>query len=82
MQKILIEYQLPGFENQQEVIPTKEQWELLDKQTVNKYWTDKLKAGASEKSTLCYLNTELLKIVQPIHCGLPWIQPCQMLEKV
>ena len=64
VQKILIEYQLPGLENLQEVIPTKEQWKLLVKQTVNKYWTDKLKAEASEKSTLCYLNTELLKIGQ------------------
>ena len=53
VQKILIDYQLPGLENLQEVIPTKEQWKLLVKQTVNKYWMGRLKAEASEKLTLC-----------------------------
>ena len=46
------------------IIHTIEQWKLLVKQTVNKYWTDRLNAEASEKSTLCYLNNELLKIGQ------------------
>ena len=64
VQKNLIQYQLPSLENLKKVIPTKEQWKLLVKQTVNKFWMDRLKAEAAEKSTLCYLNTELLKIGQ------------------
>ena len=64
VQKILIEYQQPSLENLQNVTTTKEQWKLLVKQTTNTFRMDRLKAEASEKSTLCYSNTELLKIGQ------------------
>ena len=64
MQKILDTYQLPSLRKLRTEIPTKEQWKILVKRAVNEFWTDKLSTEAADKSTLCYLNTEPLKIGQ------------------
>ena len=55
-------YQLPPLRELQTEIPTKEKWKFIVKQAINKYWSDKFRSEASEKSTLLYLNIESLKI--------------------
>ena len=64
VQKILDTYQLPSLQKLQTDIPTKEQWKILVKRAVNEFLTDKLSTEAVDKSTLCYLNIEPLKIGQ------------------
>ena len=45
-------------------MPSKEQWKFTVKQAVNIYWSEKLKTESNEKSTLTFLNKDILKISQ------------------
>ena len=64
VQDILDLYQLPSLRNLQQGIPSKEQWKFTVKQAVNTYWSEKLKTESNEKSTLTFLNKDILKIGQ------------------
>ena len=64
VQDILDLYQLPSLRNLQQGIPSKEQWKFTVKQAFNTYWSEKLKTESNEKSTLSFLNKDILKIGQ------------------
>ena len=64
VQDILDLYQQPSLRNLQQGIPSKEQWKFTVKQAVNTYWSEKLKTESNEKSTLTFLNKDILRIGQ------------------
>ena len=62
MQEFLDIYQLPHIRELKLSNLTIEQWKILIKNAVNKYWTEHLHSEAREKSTRKYLNIDSLKI--------------------
>ena len=61
-QDILDQYQLQSLRELKVCLTTKEKWKLQIRTAVYKYWTNELQNEACEKSTLCYMDTDLTKI--------------------
>ena len=61
---ILTKYELPDIDSICELDISKDQWKIKTKNAVRKYWTERLRQEAGEKSTLQYCNTTGLRIGQ------------------
>ena len=59
---ILAKYELPDIDSICDTDISKEQWKINTKNTIRKYWTERLREEAAEKSTLHYCNISCLQI--------------------
>ena len=64
VKQILIKYELPDIDSVCDMNISKEQWKVKTKVAVKKYWSEKLRLEATEKSTLKYFNSLCLQIGQ------------------
>ena len=55
-------YDSPDIKSKRNQLSSTDQWKIRTKTAVNKHWTDILKNGAKQKSSLKYLNVNLLGI--------------------
>ena len=62
VQRMLKRYELPGIDSLCNMDISKDQWEINTKRAARKYWTEKLRLEAYEKSTLKYCNISCLQI--------------------
>ena len=61
---ILTKYELPDIDSICELDISKDQWKIKTMNAVRKYWTERLRQEAGEKSTLQYCNTTGLRFGQ------------------
>ena len=67
VQRMLKKYELPGIDSLCNMDISKDQWKINTKRAVRKYWTEKLRLEAYEKSTLKYCNISCLQIGRTHH---------------
>jgi hypothetical protein len=65
--KLLTKYELPSTHELLQDPPTKPAWKRAINRAVKGYWSKLLKAEASTKSTLCYLNIDSLRFGSAHH---------------
>ena len=62
MQDILNIYDLPNIQCLSKSLTYKEIWKIQGKRAINKHWSELLQKEALEKSTLKYMNIDLVGI--------------------
>ena len=59
--EILEKYHLPKIEQLQNNIPKKDSWKSTVKEKIDQYWNEKLRDDATNKSSLKFLNLQIME---------------------